>query len=78
MNYSIYGADRLTHLKIVVVGLVGAILVAGVSIAARGMPDDSQAIARAQDQGRVAQGYGPVVKAGAPVVMSVRETSTIR
>jgi hypothetical protein len=31
-----------------------------------------------QTDGRVAQGYGPVVKAGAPVVMSTRETSTIR
>lgn len=28
MNHSMYGADRSTHLKIVVVGLLGALLVA--------------------------------------------------
>ena len=35
MNHSIYSADRMTHLKIVVVALVAAILVAGFSISAR-------------------------------------------
>jgi hypothetical protein len=30
MNHSIYGADRATHLKIVVVGLLCAILVAAI------------------------------------------------
>ncbi len=34
MNSSIYTADRATHLKIVVVGLVFATLVAGFGIAA--------------------------------------------
>ena len=32
MNYSIYGADRTTHLKVVVVALISGILVAGFGI----------------------------------------------
>jgi hypothetical protein len=32
MNHSIYSADRATHLKIVVIGLLCAILVAAVGI----------------------------------------------
>jgi hypothetical protein len=72
MNYSIYSADRLTHLKIVVVALIGGILVAVVGIAARGTTDDSGVVTARM------QGYGPVVKAGQPVVMSTREASTIR
>jgi len=32
MNYSIYGADRTTHLKVVVVALIAGILVAGFGI----------------------------------------------
>ena len=72
MNHSIYGADRLTHLKIVVVALVGAILVAGVGIAARD----------AGTEGRVdvakAPSYGPIIKAGQPVVVGAREFPTIR
>lgn len=32
MNYSMYGADRATHLKIVVIGLVCALVVAAVGI----------------------------------------------
>jgi hypothetical protein len=79
MNHSMYGADRLTHLKIVVVALVGATIVAGVGIAARtSSGEPPAATARMQNEGRVAQGYGPVIKAGAPVVMTVRENSAIR
>jgi hypothetical protein len=33
MNHSIANADRLTHLKIVVVALMGAILTTGVALA---------------------------------------------
>ena len=41
MNHSIYGADRTTHLKIVIVALVAAIGVAGVGILARtNAPDE--------------------------------------
>lgn len=35
MNYSIYSADRTTHLKIVVIALVASIGIAGFGIAAR-------------------------------------------
>ncbi len=72
MNHSIYGADRLTHLKIVVVALIAAILVAGVGIAARGTAGELNVVTART------QGYGPVVKAGKPVVMTAREASTIR
>ena len=72
MNYSIYAADRLTHLKIVVVALIGATLVAGIGIAARGTAlEPNVATVRLQ-------GPGPVVKAGQPVVVTTRDVSTIR
>ena len=35
MNWSIYTADRATHLKIVVVGLAAALLIAVIGISAR-------------------------------------------
>lgn len=35
MNHSIYSADRMTHLKIVVVALVAAVAIAGISITTR-------------------------------------------
>ena len=35
MNHSIYSADRMTHLKIVVVALVAGIALAGFGISAR-------------------------------------------
>lgn len=59
MNHSIYSADRTTHLKIVVVALFAAIVVAGVGITARlgAGPDDSVQTAR-------------VIKAGKPVVLT--------
>ena len=78
MNHSMYGADRLTHLKIVVVALIGATVVAGVGIAARGTADTGLATAQMETYGPAAQGYGPVVKAGQPVVMTTRDISTIR
>jgi hypothetical protein len=34
MNHSFYSADRTTHLKIVVVALIGATIVAGIGIGA--------------------------------------------
>ena len=40
MNHSIYSADRMTHLKIVVVALVAGIVVAGFSISARNTSDE--------------------------------------
>ena len=41
MNHSFYSADRMTHLKIVVVALVAAIGVAAAGISARVTSDDS-------------------------------------
>ena len=65
MNHSIYSADRTTHLKIVVVALVAAIVVAGVSILARTSSDDSYQTAR-------------VVKAGKAVAITSSNTSMVR
>jgi hypothetical protein len=39
MNYSIYSADRTTHLKIVVVALVAGIAIAGLGLSSRANPD---------------------------------------
>jgi hypothetical protein len=67
MNHSIYSADRMTHLKIVVVALVAGILVAGFSISARNTSTD--------------EGYtqtARVMKAGKPVVITSSTNSLVR
>jgi hypothetical protein len=69
MNHSMNSLDRVTHLKIVVVALLGAILVAGIGIAAHTGVDG---VAMAS------QGYGPVVKAGKPVAYTRADGKTIR
>ena len=71
MNHSIYGADRLTHLKIVVVALIGATLVAGVGIAARDTATTSSVVTARKD-------LVPVIRAGQAVVVGEREISTVR
>ena len=66
MNYSIYTADRATHLKIVVVALVAGIVVAAIGISARGFSDD---------------GYSQtarVVKAGKPMAVTNSNTLMVR
>ena len=66
MNHSIYSADRMTHLKIVVVALVAGILVAGVSISAHNSSDEGfTQTAR-------------VMKAGKPVVITSSGSSVVR
>ena len=66
MNHSIYSADRMTHLKIVVVALVAGILVAGFGISARNTPDEGfTQTAR-------------VMKAGKPVVITSSANSVVR
>ena len=65
MNHSIYSADRMTHLKIVVVALVAGFMVAGFGISARMNGDDGTQIAR-------------VIKADRPMAMSSSSTSTVR
>ena len=58
MSHSMYNADRGTHLKIVVVGLACATLVAAVGIFAHVSAVDL--------------GTAPLVKAGQPTVVSGR------
>ena len=66
MNHSIYSADRMTHLKIVVVALIAGILVAGFSISTRNGSDEGfTQTAR-------------VMKAGKPVVITSSGSSVVR
>ena len=67
-NSSMFTADRMTHLKIVVVSLVCATLVAGIGIAAR-VTDNSTGNGRLE---------ATVIKAGTPVTASTTEAHTIR
>lgn len=67
MNHSIYSADRMTHLKIVVVALVAGILVAGFSISARNSATDEGFTQTAR-----------VMKAGKPVVVTSSGSSVVR
>jgi hypothetical protein len=69
MNWSMYTADRTTHLKIVVVALVAATLVAGFGIAARDLNLGTD-ILTAQNPG--------VVKAGGTVAWTSRNAAVIR
>jgi len=68
MNYSIYSADRMTHLKIVVVALVAAIVVAGFSISAR----------NTTDEGLTQTASMRVMKAGKPVVITSSGNTVVR
>ena len=65
VNHSFYSADRMTHLKIVVVALFAATLVAGVGIASRVSNDDNVQTAR-------------VIKAGKPVAFTSSSGSMVR
>ncbi len=66
MNHSIYSADRMTHLKVVVLALVAGIVVAGFGISARTFSDDgSTQTVR-------------VVKAGKPVVVTSSDAMVVR
>jgi hypothetical protein len=67
MNHSIYSADRMTHLKIVVVALVAGILVAGLSISARNSSSDEGFTQTAK-----------VMKAGKPVAITSSGNSLVR
>lgn len=69
MNWSLYTADRTTHLKIVVVGLAAALLIAVIGISARELNLGTDIMAA----------QGPmIIKAGAPVAYSGGTTSIIR
>ena len=65
-NSSMFTADRATHLKIVVVSLLCATIVAGIGIAARvtdASPDRMEAT---------------VIKAGKPITASTNASTSIR
>jgi hypothetical protein len=68
MNHSIYSADRMTHLKIVVVALVAGITVAGFSIPAH----------TTSDEGLTQTASTRVMKAGKPVVVTSSGNSIVR
>ena len=70
MTHSLIGADRNTHLKIVIVALVGAIAVVTVGIAARVTDTGSMTAQMKTD--------GPVLKAGKPATFTTSETSAVR
>lgn len=65
-NFSLFTADRTTHLKIVVVSLLCALIVAGIGVAAR-LDSDSAGHLEAT-----------VVKAGKPVTATAAQDRTIR
>jgi ABC-type proline/glycine betaine transport system permease subunit len=67
-NSSMFTADRMTHLKIVVVSLVCATLVAGVGIAAR-VSDGTTTANRLE---------ATIIKAGAPVTAANTDRNSIR
>lgn len=69
MNHSIYSADRMTHLKIVVLALVAAIAVAGISVTTRIASGNGYETARVTT---------PVVKATRDVMLTNRTHTMVR
>ncbi len=69
MNSSLYTANRTTHLKIVVIGLAAAIMIAAIGISARELNLGTD-IMTAQNPA--------VIKAGGPVVFTDRSGPTVR
>ena len=68
-NSSMFTADRMTHLKIVVVSLVCATLVAGIGIAARVSDGTTTSNGRLE---------ATIIKAGAPMTAATTDRNTIR
>ena len=66
MNHSIYSADRMTHLKVVIVALIAGIFVAGLGISARVNSDETYT--------QTAR----VIKAGKPVAIGSSNASMVR
>jgi hypothetical protein len=65
MNHSLLSADRGTHVKIVVVALIGALVVVVAGISAH--------VSNAGNMTVAIKANGPVVKAGTPAVYSNRD-----
>jgi hypothetical protein len=57
MNHSFYSVDRTTHLKIVVIALIGATAIAGTGIAAR-----------TGSEGLTETAHASVIKLGSPAM----------
>ncbi len=68
MNWSMYTADRATHLKVVVVGLAAALLIAVIGISARAYNLGTDIMAAQSPT---------IIKAGAPVVFTDRAGPTV-
>jgi len=69
MNWSMYTADRVTHLKIVVVGLAAALLIAVIGITAQQFNLGTDMLTAQAPT---------VIKAGGPVVFTDRNGPIIR
>jgi hypothetical protein len=69
MNWSMYTADRTTHLKIVVVGLAAAVLISVIGIAATQFNLGTDVLTAQTPT---------VIKAGGPVILTDRDGPTIR
>jgi hypothetical protein len=69
MNWSMYTANRATHLKIMVVGFAAALLIAVIGISARDLNLGTD-IMTAQTP--------TVIKAGGPVVFTDRDGPVVR
>jgi hypothetical protein len=68
-NFSMFTADRMTHVKIVAMALVCATLVAGIGVAAR--VTDASATAAGQME-------ATLIKAGKPVTASTSDSRIVR
>ena len=68
MTYSIYSANRDTHLKIVLVSLVASIIVVGIGIAAGPRLRNTSEL----------EATAHVLKAGKPVIWTSSESTVIR
>ena len=66
VNHSIYSADRMTHLKIVVVAMIAGVALVGVGISVRLSSDDGDA--------RTAR----VIKAGKGMAITSSSTNLLR
>ena len=69
MNSSMYTADRVTHLKIVVVGLSAALMIAVLSVSARELNLGTDNMTAQSPT---------VIKAGGPVVFTDRSGPVVR
>ena len=73
MNHTIYSADRLTHLKVVVLALVAGIAVEGVSLTARWGSDQSRT-----QMTQVVKAETQLVRADKPVAITSLNAALVR